>query len=98
MIFRLKLEITELVTEMVSKLPESLFINDSTTFFDPSMGGGQFVQAIEYRLRKHGHSDSNIKNRVFGIEKSLLRVNYAVNSRKLVGSILLTPRIFPIYL
>lgn len=86
MIFRLKLEITELVTEMVGKLPESLFISDSTTFLDPSMGGGQFVQAIESRLRKHGHSDDNIKNRVFGVEKSILRVNYAVNSRKLVGS------------
>lgn len=86
MIFRLKLEITELVTEMVNKLPESLFISDSTTFLDPSMGGGQFVQAIESRLRKHGHSDDNIKNRVFGVEKRILRVNYAVNSRKLVGS------------
>lgn len=86
MIFRLKLEIDELVTEMVGKLPESLFISDSTTFLDPSMAGGQFVQAIEFKLRNHGHSDANIKKRVFGVEKSLLRVNYAVNSRKLVGS------------
>ena len=75
MIFRLKMEIASLVTEMVSKLPETLFLSDSTTFLDPSMASGQYVAAIENRLRTHGHTDENIKNRVFGVEKSFLRVN-----------------------
>lgn len=86
MIFRLKLEVDELVNEMVNKLPESLFISDSSRFLDPSMGGGQFVCAIEKRLRKYGHSNDNIKNRVFGVEKNPIRVNFAVNRRNLVGS------------
>jgi hypothetical protein len=85
MIFRLKLTDT-LAKEMVAKLPESLFSSETKTFLDPSMGGGQYVTAIEARLRKAGHSDKNISKRVFGVEKSLLRVNYAVNKNKLVGS------------
>lgn len=86
MIFRLKLEIDSLVQEMVNKIPESLFISDSTTFLDPSIGGGQYVYAIENKLRKYGHNDSNIKKRVFGIEKSSFRLNFAINKHKLVGS------------
>jgi hypothetical protein len=85
MVFRLKLD-NALANEMVSKLPESLFLSDCTSFLDPSMGGGQYVVAIEDRLRKMGHSDANIKNRVFGVEKSQLRVNYAINKNNLVGT------------
>jgi len=86
MIFRLKMEIASLVNEMVSKLPETLFLSDSTTFLDPSMASGQYVAAIEQRLRTHGHSDENIKSRVFGVEKNMLRVNYAIKKNKLVGT------------
>jgi hypothetical protein len=50
------------------------------------MAGGQFVKIIEKRLRTHGHSDENIKTRVFGIESGHMRVNYAVNKHKLVGT------------
>ena len=85
MIFRLKLN-DVLAKEMVAKLPGSLFSSETKTFLDPSMGGGQYVTAIEARLRKAGHSDKNISKRVFGVEKSLLRVNYAVNKNKLVGT------------
>jgi hypothetical protein len=86
MIFRLKMEIAGLVNDMVAKLPDELFSNDSTTFLDPSMGGGQYVSAIENRLRTHGHTDKNIKSRVFGVEKNMLRVNYAIKKNKLVGT------------
>jgi hypothetical protein len=86
MIFRLKMEIASLVNEMVAKLPDELFSSDSTTFLDPSMGGGQYVSAIENRLRTHGHTDKNIKSRVFGVEKNMLRVNYAIKKNKLVGT------------
>jgi hypothetical protein len=50
------------------------------------MAGGQFVKIIEKRLRVHGHSDENIKRRVFGFESSDMRVNYAVNKHGLVGT------------
>lgn len=85
MLSRIKFEIEPLITEMLNQLPESLWTSDSTTFFDPAIGGGQFVRAIESRLRKHGHSDSNIHRRVFGLEESDLHLRYAVTKYKLVG-------------
>lgn len=85
MLSRMKFEIEPLVAEMLNQLPESVWTSDSTTFFDPAIGGGQFVHAIEQRLRDHGHNDQNIRKRVFGIEDSNLHVRYAVNKHKLVG-------------
>jgi site-specific DNA-methyltransferase (adenine-specific) len=81
----MKFEIEALVEEMLDQLPESVWASDSTTFFDPAIGGGQFVRAIEARLRAHGHSDANIHKRVFGLEDSELHIRYAVNKHKLVG-------------
>jgi hypothetical protein len=62
-----------------------VWASDSTTFFDPAIGGGQFVRAIETRLQARGHSDANIHKRVFGLETSDLHIRYAVNKHKLVG-------------
>jgi hypothetical protein len=70
---------------MLDHLPDRVWSNDTATFFDPAIGGGQFVRAIEQRLRAHGHSDSNIRKRVFGFEESELHIRYAVNKHKLVG-------------
>lgn len=50
------------------------------------MGGGQFVYAVENRLRRYGHNDENISRRVFGFESNLMRLNFAVNRYKLVGN------------
>ena len=85
MLSRMKFEIEPLVAEMLNQLPESVWTSDSTTFFDPAIGGGQFVRAIEQRLREHGHTDQNIRKRVFGLEDSDLHIRYAVNKHKLVG-------------
>lgn len=94
MIFRLKLN-DSLAKEMIAKLPDELFLSNSTTFLDPSMAGGQYVTAVEDRLRKAGHSDENIAGRVFGVEKSLLRVNFAVNRNKLLGSYIVDKKDVP---
>ena len=85
MLSRIKFEIEPLVAEMLDQLPDSVWASDSTTFFDPAIGGGQFVHAIEQRLRAHGHSNTNIRKRVFGLEDSELHIRYAVNKHKLVG-------------
>lgn len=85
MLSRMKFEIEPLVTEMLDQLPDSFWTSDSTTFFDPAIGGGQFVRAVEQRLREYGHSDKNIRRRVFGLEESELHIRYAVNKHKLVG-------------
>jgi len=85
MLSRMKFEIEQLVTEILDQLPESIWTSPTTTFFDPAIGGGQFVRAVEQRLRACGHSDSNIRSRVFGFEESDLHIRYAVNKYKLVG-------------
>ena len=85
MLSRMKFEIEPLVTKMLDQLPPSVWTSDCSTFFDPAIGGGQFVREVEQRLRLHGHSDKNIRRRVFGLEESELHIRYAVNKHKLVG-------------
>lgn len=85
MLSRMKFEIQDLVLDILNRLPESVWTSNSTTFFDPAFGGGQFVCEIEKKLRAHGHSDANIRQRVFGLEESELFVRYAVNKHNLVG-------------
>jgi hypothetical protein len=87
----MKFEIELLVEEMLDQLPKSIWTNSSTTFFDPAIGGGQFVRAIEKRLKLEGHSDSNIHKRVFGFEDSNLHVRFAVNKHNLVGQYVKKP-------
>lgn len=85
MLSRIKFEIESLVEEMLDQLPSSVWSSDSTTFFDPTLGGGQFVKSIEKRLRDHGHSDDNIRQRVMGFEESDLHIRFAVNKNNLLG-------------
>lgn len=85
MLSRLKFDLSALAREMLDQLPAEVFESKTTTFLDPCMGGGQFVQAVEGRLREYGHSNANIAGRVFGVESNQLRVNYAINKHKLVG-------------
>lgn len=77
--------INDLVNATLDRLPEAIWISDSTTFFDSAIGGGQFVSAIERRLRDYGHSDKNISQRVFGHEYTQALVDLAVNMYNLVG-------------
>jgi site-specific DNA-methyltransferase (adenine-specific) len=83
---RLKFDIPELVGEILDGLPPEVFSSTTTTFLDPAMGGGQFVAEIERRLRAHGHSDANIRSRVFGYERGPVAIRYAVNKHNLVGN------------
>jgi len=85
MLSRMKFDLDDLVTEILDRLPESVWASSSTTFLDPAFGGGQFVRNIESRLKAHGHTEENIKERVYGFEESELHVRFAVNKYKLVG-------------
>jgi hypothetical protein len=82
---RLKFKVNRLAEEILDRIPEHFFKSDDTTFFDPAMGGGQFVAAIENRLRKYNHSDKNISDRVYGCENNQMRVNYAIRKNSLIG-------------
>lgn len=85
MLGRLNFDLNVLVDEILNQLPESVWTSTTTTFLDPAIGGGQFVSAIEQRLRDAGHSDEAIANRVFGYEDNQMRLNFAVNKYKLKG-------------
>lgn len=91
MLSRMKFEIEQLVAEILDQLPADVWTSTSSTFFDPAIGGGQFVRAIESRLRAAGHSDSNIRKRVFGFEASDLHIRFAVNKHGLVGKYVKKP-------
>lgn len=86
MLGRLKFEVDKIIEVMFSELDDSIWSSDTTTFFDPSMGGGQIVSAIEQKLKSYGHSDENIASRVSGVESNIMRINYAINKNKLLGS------------
>lgn len=75
-----------LVEEVLNHLPDDIWSSPATTFLDPAMGSGQFVWSIEQRLKKAGHSDENIKGRVFGFEKNKGYVQLAINMNCLVGN------------
>ena len=85
MLSRIKFTIEPLVAEILDQLPASVWASKTSTFFDPAIGGGQFVRAIEQRLRSAGHSDANICSRVMGFEESNLHIRFAINKYKLVG-------------
>jgi len=87
MLSRLKFEIDVVINEMLDQIPKEQFISSTTTFFDPDIGGGQFLKEIEARLRKHGHSDKNIKSRVFGMVGNILAKNYAINMNNVISNI-----------
>lgn len=87
MLSRLKFEISPLVNEILDQLPAEVWTSETTTFLDPAIGGGQFIHAIEQRLRSAGHSDDNINGRVYGCENSKLSVQYAKNKYKLVATL-----------
>lgn len=91
MLSRMKFEVEHLVTEILDQLPDAVWTSSTATFFDPAIGGGQFVKQIEDRLKAHGHSVSNIQSRVFGLEESNLHIKFAVNKHKLIGQYVRKP-------
>jgi site-specific DNA-methyltransferase (adenine-specific) len=71
---------------MLDRIPEEMFVSDTKTFLDPSMGGGQFIKGLISRLRKYSHSDDNIASRITGYENNKMRIQFAVNKYNLIGT------------
>lgn len=91
MLSRMKFDINDWVIRTLDQLPTQVWTSDSTTFFDPAIGGGQFVKEIERRLKEVGHSSDNIRKRVFGFENNLLKVKSTVNKHALLGQYVVKP-------
>ena len=90
---RLKFDIDSLVESTLDSLDQSLFSSATSKFIDPSMAGGQFLKAIENRLRAEGHSDDNISKRVVGIATDPIEAGFAKHKYKLVGDIRISDNI-----
>jgi len=77
MLSRLKFDIQGLFQEIYNeRLPETLFVSETTTFGDLQSAGLQSIIPIVNKLRKYGHSDENIRNRVFAFMENDLYLNY----------------------
>ena len=74
---RVKFHLKPLVDQILDQLPPHVFTSDSTTFLDPAFAGGQFLREVVTRLRACGHSDDNIRSRIYGCEITNFRVKYA---------------------
>lgn len=68
---------SELANEMVSKLPDSVFESETTTFLDPICKSGTFLFEIIERLYDKGHSVSNIQSRIFTVDSNSHSLNIA---------------------
>lgn len=66
---RLQFE-SEIFKNMIYNIHENYFKSSETTFADLQAAGGQYVDQIVKRLREYGHSDENIKDRVFAFSEN----------------------------
>jgi hypothetical protein len=82
---RVKFHLKPLVDQILDQLPPHVFTSDRTTFLDPAFGGGQFLREVVTRLRACGHSDDNIRSRIYGCEITNFRVKYAQQLGKVVS-------------
>jgi hypothetical protein len=77
MLSRLKFEIEGLFQEIYDeRLPETLFMSETTTFADLQSAGLQSIIPLVNKLRKYGHSDENIRSRVFAFMENDVYLNY----------------------
>jgi Eco57I restriction-modification methylase len=78
--------INDLVEKVLDLLPNYVWSDPNITFGDLAMAEGQFIKGINKRLRNHGHSDNNIRSRIFGYEWNQALINIAVNKNKIIGN------------
>lgn len=83
---REKLQFDDLIDVLLDKLPQELFQNSTSTFLDLSCSAGQITRKIEQRLLKNRHSLENIHQRIFGIERYQILINYIKNKHNVSGT------------
>jgi hypothetical protein len=79
MLSRLKFDIQGLFKEIYDeRLPESVFLSETTTFADLQSSGLQSIIPLVNKLRECGHSDDNIRSRVFAFMENDVYLNYVM--------------------
>ena len=68
---------SELVNEMIDKIPEEVWRNPKSLFLDPCMGKGTFLIEIVNRLVYiYMYSEEDAKSRVYGYDVRVKYINY----------------------
>jgi len=77
MLSRLKFESESLFEKIYNdRLPKSVFLSEKTTFADIQAAGLQSIIPIVNKLMECGHSDDNIRSRVFVFLENIVYLNY----------------------
>ena len=78
MFSRIKFEFGSIVGDIYNKIPQEMFESEVTTFVDIQSAGLQFIIPLVEILRKKGHSDDNIRSRVYAYAENDLYLNYVM--------------------
>ena len=75
-----------LLDKMIGKITNEMIKDKNKIFFDPSIGSGQIVGAIEQKLIDCGNTIKDISKRVFGLEDNNYDLNIAKHKNYLQGT------------
>jgi hypothetical protein len=79
MVSRIKFQIQDLFKDIYDNhIPEHLFQSSVTTFADLQSAGLQSLIPIVDKLREYGHSDDNIRTRVYAFMENEVYLNYVM--------------------
>lgn len=85
MLSRLKFDLSEIINEKLNYIPNYIWESKTTTFCDLQMAGGQYIKEIVNKLREFGHSDENIKSRIFGFSENEFYLAVIQGDSSLIG-------------
>ena len=75
----------DIALEMISELPEEVFMDPNSSFVDLSMGGGQYLSQVAKRCSMY-HNDEDIYPRIYGAEVKTIHLNWAKRNGGLSGA------------
>jgi len=86
MLSRLKFDLSQIINEKLTYIPNYIWESKTTTFCDLQMAGGQYIKEVVNKLREFGHSDENIKSRVFGFTENEFYLAVIRGDSSLIGT------------
>ena len=86
MLSRLKFDLSQIINEKLTHIPNYIWESKTTTFCDLQMAGGQYIKEIVNKLREFNHSDENIKSRVFGFSENEFYLAVIQGDSSLIGT------------
>ena len=75
-----------LLDKMIGKITDEMIKDKNKIFFDPSIGSGQIVGAIEQKLIDCGNTIKDVSKRVFGLEDNNYDISIAKHKNYLQGT------------